>query len=183
MSSEEETRKLLQFRQDLEKRLSILEAEKEDIRIASTVIDSQIVRQGFRKPSIPAKIVKEPQSTPAEDQSSIKSKNGVTLGTIKAKDDIVEFTPTPGLTFTVSIPPFQSFMIDRVLENMKKTDEEKASTGEKPASEVLSYNVDVEGGRIIKITVNHYGGERRLREIRSSMRWVFDKMYDKLSEG
>ena len=177
MSSEEETRKLLQFRQGLEKRLSSLEAEKEDIRIALTVIDSQIVRQGFRKPSIPA------QSTPAEDQSSIKSKNGVTLGTIKAKDDIVEFTPTPGLTFTVSIPPFQSFMIDRVLENMKKTDEEKASTGEKPASEVLSYNVDVEGGRIIKITVNHYGGERRLREIRSSMRWVFDKMYDKLSEG
>ena len=182
MSSEEETRKLLQFREDLDKRLSSLQAEIEDLQTALTVIDSQIVRQGFRKPSIPTRTVKEPQTT-AEDQSSIKSKNGVTLGTIKTLNEKIEFTPIPGLTFTESTPPFQSFLIDRVLENMKKTDETQAAAGEKPASEVLSYNTEVEGGRIIKITVNNYGGDRRLREIRSSLRWVFDKMYDKLSEG
>ena len=34
-----------------------------------------------------------------------------------------------------------------------------------------------------QITVTNYGGERRLREINSSLRWSFDKMYDKLRQG
>jgi hypothetical protein len=184
MSSEEDTRRLLKYRQDLESRLRELEQEQVDLRTAITVLDSQIVRQGFRKPSIPVrKPVIEAQSAPKEDQSSIKSKNGVTLGSLSTKDDQIEFNPTPGLAFTISTPPFQSFMIDRVLENMKKTDEEKAALGEKPASQVLAYDVNVEGGRIISVKIMNYGGDRRLREIRSSLRWVFDKMYDKLSEG
>ncbi len=28
--------------------------------------------------------------------------------------------------------------------------------------------------------MRNYGGERRLREIRSSLRWAFDKMYEKI---
>jgi hypothetical protein len=31
--------------------------------------------------------------------------------------------------------------------------------------------------------VRNYGGERRLREINSSLRWTFDKMYDKIRQG
>jgi hypothetical protein len=35
----------------------------------------------------------------------------------------------------------------------------------------------------VRISIRNYGGERRLREIHSSLRWAFDKMYDKLRQG
>jgi hypothetical protein len=47
---------------------------------------------------------------------------------------------------------------------------------------VLSFEVATDGERIIGITIRNYGGERRLREIQSSLRWAFDKMYEKLTQ-
>jgi len=33
------------------------------------------------------------------------------------------------------------------------------------------------------LRVSNYGGERRMREITSSLRWTLDKMYDKIRKG
>ena len=38
-------------------------------------------------------------------------------------------------------------------------------------------------GKIKSISILNYGGERRLREVNSSLRWTLDKMYDKVSQG
>ena len=85
--------------------------------------------------------------------------------------------------FSTDIPPFQSFLIDRVLSNMKKVDEKQASTGEKILTEIISYDIEKLDSKILKIIIKNYGDDRRLREIRSSIRWVFDKMYDKINQG
>ncbi len=93
------------------------------------------------------------------------------------------FEPREGLNFMTSTPPFQSFLIDRVLANMKTNDESRAATGDITPDQVLSYQVDVDGEVIKSLLVRHYGGERRLREIQSSLRWSLDKMYDKMRRG
>jgi hypothetical protein len=95
---------------------------------------------------------------------------------------MIVFSPVESLAFTVSIPPFQSFFLERVLGNMKATDEAKDSSGETPPGETLSFEVATDGERIVDITIKNYGGERRLREIQSSLRWAFDKMYEKLNQ-
>lgn len=182
LSGEEETRKFLKIREDLERRIGRLEVEIEDLRTAITEIDRTIVRQGFRQP-VPARVERR-EDPPVDDDGrmSIKSKDGTTLGFLKAEEDEITFEPLEEHSFTTAIPPFQSFFVERVLSNMRATDEGRVATGELPPDEVLSYEIITEDERILRIFVRNYGGERRLREVQSSLRWAFDKMYEKLQD-
>jgi hypothetical protein len=183
MSSEEETRKLLGIREDLEGRISRLQVELDDLRTAMAEIDKYIARQGFRQPT-PVRVERpQPEEEDLLDSVSVRSKDGTVLGHISVEEDEVFFTPREGMSFTTSIPPFQSFLVDRVLENMRATDEGRVTEGELSPEEVLTYEVSTEGDRIAGVKVRNYGGERRLREIQSSLRWTFDKMYEKLRQG
>jgi len=183
LSSEDETRKLLKFREDLKNRTQALQEEISDLQKAVQAIDKQIVRGGFRQPTATRPRPTEKVESVEDDPSSVKSKNGTTLGSLRIEADEIVFEPVSGLVFNASIPPFQSFFIDRVLENMKTTDEERVARGESSPNDALDYEVVLEGERIVRISIRNYGGERRLREIHSSLRWAFDKMYDRLRQG
>ncbi|MBL7079707.1 hypothetical protein ISS39_05225 [Candidatus Bathyarchaeota archaeon] len=183
VSGEDETRKLLRIREDLDDRIRRLEVEIGDLKQAISEIDKSIVRQGFRHPLPPKVGVKPVVEEDGDGGKSVKSKDGTTLGHLQIEEDMIAFNPVESLAFTVSIPPFQSFFLERVLGNMKATDEGKAAGGEIPPGEVLSFEVATDGERIVSIDIRNYGGERRLREIQSSLRWAFDKMYEKLTQA
>ena len=182
MDSEDETRKLLKFREDIEGRIGRLQSEIEDLRRAVAEIDRQIVRQGFRQP-VPSQTKMEPPTEAVSEEGdhiSVKSRDGTVLGTLDVEETEMVFEPRGDLVFTTDIPPFRSFFIDRVLSNMRSADEGRVAAGEIPPEEILSFDVQTDGDRILRVVVRNYGGERRLREIRSSLRWAFDKMYEKI---
>jgi hypothetical protein len=183
LSSEDETRKLLKFREDLKNRTQALQEELSDLKKAVQEIDRQIVRSGFRQPT-PTRVypIEKNESVEDDEWSSVKSKNGTTLGSLRIEDGEIVFEPVSGIFFNTSIPPFQSFFIDRVLMNMKAMDEERVARGEASLDDILDFEVVLEGERIERISIHNYGGERRLREIHSSLRWAFDKMYDRLRQ-
>ncbi|MFH2112016.1 MAG: hypothetical protein ABIJ47_12240 [Candidatus Bathyarchaeota archaeon] len=193
MSTESDTKKLLEYRETMEAKLAELEQEIIDVRRAMAIIDKLIVAEGFRTPAAPTKkaaAAKSPEVNPPDEPTpkegettSITSKDGAVLGKLRVEGRNLVFRPQPELGFTVDVPPFKSFLMDRVLANMSATDQERAANGEMDAEEALGYEVKEEEGRILEITVTNYGGERRLREINSSLRWSFDKMYDKLRQG
>jgi hypothetical protein len=196
MSSELDIRKLLKMRADLEERTEQLQTEIEDLKLAMAEIDKAIVKQGFHQPSPafqamqPAELKAEEHKQPVTatletvaDGSSIQAKDGTILGRVQVNDDTIVFTPREGLTFTTSTPPFQSFLLDRVLANMRTSDETRAATGEITLEQVLSYEVEDDEETIKTLTVHNFGGERRLREIQSSLRWSLDKMYEKMRRG
>jgi hypothetical protein len=180
MSSEKETRMLLMFREDMEKRVSELQNEIEDLKRAISEIDRSIIRHGFRRP-LPVNS-KLNNSTRVDDDSGsiVKSRDGVVLGSIVIGEKTIVFKPVETVEFTSDIAPFKSFFIDRVLENMRATDESKAITGELHPDDVLSYEIISDGNKITNITINNYGGDTRSREIQSSLRWAFEKMYEKI---
>lgn len=105
------------------------------------------------------------------------------LGKIIIHNEKIEFIPDPSIVFSTDIPPFQSFLIDRVLSTMRTADEQRVSEGETLLNNIVSYNVETEDKKITKLEIINYGDDRRLREISNSIRWVFDKMYDKISQG
>jgi len=199
MSNEQDIRRLLKMRADLEERVERLQEEIDDTNAAMAEIDKMIVGVGFRQPSAfqpmkaaeskPAPKVEAPKPQEVKPQdasvdgSSIQAKDGTILGRVQLTDDTIQFAPREGLSFTISTPPFQSFLLDRVLANMKTTDEARAATGEITPEQVLSYNVDLDGDIIKGLLIRNFGGERRLREIQSSLRWSLDKMYDKMRRG
>ena len=118
-----------------------------------------------------------------EDDISVTGKDGTLLGNLVVEGNTLIFTPSDVFEFTTDIPPFQSFLVERVLDNMKRTDQERASNGELEPQEILEYMVETDGDKISSLKIVNYGGERRLRELNSSLRWTLDKMYDKLREG
>ena len=195
MSHEQETKKLLRFRESMEQRISEIEQEMQDLQKAVEQIDKLIVTSGFKTfttaDTIPQKPVTsetypdQPTITqePPEESMNLTSKDGTILGTVQIEDHSIIFTPSEPFEFTTDIPPFQSFLIERVLENMRRTDQERATNGEIDPGEVLEYNLEEQDGKITSLTVENYGGERRLREINSSLRWTLDKMYDKITQG
>lgn len=198
MSEEQETKRLLQFKETMEQRMAELEAEAADLRAAMAAIDKMIVVEGFRTPTAPKAApqpkprTETPQPTPQaetlqpesfEEGMSITSKDGTVLGRMNVEGKDLLFEPQPEYEFKTDIPPFQSFLVERVLANMSSTDRERAANGEIDQSEILEYEVKEEDGVLKELHVRNYGGERRLREINSSLRWTFDKMYDKIRQG
>jgi hypothetical protein len=194
MSNEQETKKLLGFKESMQKRLLELEQEINDLQTAIEEIDKLIVNTGFRTFATADALINLEQSKPkietpqleseeTQDQLSITSKDGTILGTLRMEDHTMVFTPAESFEFTTDIPPFQSFLIERVLENMRKTDQERSTDGELDPAEILEYEVQDQDGKITSLTITNYGGERRLREINSSLRWTLDKMYDKITQG
>ncbi len=204
VAQENETKKLLEFKASLEARLREIEVEMADIRKALEQINDIIVNTGFRTlapsqvpkattPPKPAPVEEpvEPQHEPEADpelvggdeEMSITGKDGTVLGALNVEGNSLVFTPSDVFQFTTDIPPFQSFLVERVLDNMRRTDQERASNGELEPQDILEYTVDTDGERITSLTITNYGGERRLRELNSSLRWTLDKMYDKLREG
>ena len=203
MVDENETKKLLGFKASLETRLREIEQEMSDIRTALEEINGLLVTTGFRTFSTPTTsspihvpkqepVTMEPEDEtptvppsppPGDDQISVTGKDGTKLGTIIVEEMELVFTPSEVFQFTTDIPPFQSFLLERVLDNMRRTDQERASDGKLDPQEILEYTVETDGDRITKLSITNYGGERRLRELNSSLRWTLDKMYEKLREG
>lgn len=192
MSSEQETKKLLQLRESMEKRIQELQLEIGDLQTAIEELDKLIITTGFRiftTPEIPtiqeqtASITTKDLEQVETDQISITSKDGTILGKMIVKDHTIQFTPSESFLFTLDTPPFQSFLVERVFENMRKTDQERASNGELDPAEILEYEIQDQEAKITLLIIRNYGGERRLREINSSLRWTFDKMYDKIIQG
>ena len=133
-------------------------------------------RQGFRQPT--QEMIEDEEEW--RSVASVKSKDGTILGSLQIEENEIRFVPREDLDFSTSIPPFQSFLIERVFENMRSSDEARTADGEIAPEQVLSYDVITEGDKIMSLNVRNHGGERRLREIRSSLRWTFDKMFEKL---
>lgn len=184
MSKAQETRRLLQFRETIERRMAEVEAEAADLRAAMEAIDNMIVSGGFRTPEVPEAAPQPvPQPEAVDEGMSVTSKDGAVLGRMRVEGKTLIFEPMQEYEFRTDIPPFQSFLVERVLANMSSTDRERAANGEIDQSEILEYQVVEEDGVLESLHVSNYGGERRLREINSSLRWTFDKMYDKIRQG
>ena len=175
MAIKEETKLLLRFRGGLQERMRRLQDEIGDLNKAIEAIDAIIVKSGFQQ----AASAGEAESKVDEDGASIKSKDGVVLGTVHVTDREIVFRPAEGLDFKVSTPPFQSFLVDRVLANMRTSDEARANRGEMPPEDALSYDVSTDGEILNGLVIRNFGGERRMREITSSLRWTLDKMHEK----
>ncbi len=188
MSDEKETKKILQYRNTVESRLKEVEQEMEDLKNALTRIDGLLVNTGFRTlgsstDPVPQQSDSSPEPINGDDELGVTGKDGTLLGSQKIDGVTLVFTPSDAFEFTTDIPPFQSFLVERVLENMRRTDQQRASNGELEPQDILEYSIETDGENLSTLTVNNYGGERRLRELSSSIRWTLDKMYDKLREG
>ncbi len=124
---------------------------------------------------------KEPAQEIGEGEQPfpIKSKTGEDLGTIFVGRSWVRIVPAPDLHLNVRTPPFQTFFIDRVLGEMRRKDEMAVDAGSKDPTSIIEHSLALDGETLKEIRIDNLDDDSRLREIRSSIRWTFERMLEK----
>ncbi|MBS7643012.1 hypothetical protein KEJ26_00250 [Candidatus Bathyarchaeota archaeon] len=191
---EDEVKRLAEIKASLEKKIRKLEAELENYKALMEIVNSTLAEKSFKKieapikppKAVPTTIPSPPQPTsPVEYKQTIplKTSTGTMLANMYVSDDTIRVVPAEGVVLNVNTPPFQAFLINRVLEPMEARDREAAKMGEITPDEILSHKVTQEGDIIRELIIRNYRDERRLREIKTSLRWTLEKMYEKTAKA
>jgi hypothetical protein len=83
--------------------------------------------------------------------------------------------------FNVKTPPFQQFLIERVLSKMQEKDQEAVAKKELPQDKALAYELILDGDTLKEIQIRNLTADR-LRELRSSTHWTLEKMHEKTAK-
>jgi hypothetical protein len=90
--------------------------------------------------------------------------------------------PDESKNFSVNTPPFNNFLVEKVFAKMQEKDGELLRTKQLTSDRVFSYSIVREGDLIREIIIRNVD-EERLRELKSSIRWTFEKMYEKMKSS
>jgi len=196
---EDKTRKLAELRITLEKRVNELQTELNQLKALLDFVNSTLLDKSFKKPEIkayaPATSISEapvqpsqPASKPVETAAPllgqipavpIKTVTGDLLAELYTDDENMHVVLAKDKQFTADTPPFTAFLVQRVLAKMQEKDRESASQGDIPPDRILSYEIVKDGDMIREINVANIGADR-VRELKSSLRWTLEKMYEKM---
>jgi len=185
----EKIRKIAKLRELLEKRVEDMEIELDGLKTLLSLIDETLVQQSFKR----AELLKPVQISPKMDTPSPspvpKQKKGVPLKTITGdllaqiytEKDLVQITLAEDKNFDINIPPFTSFFVERVLAKMLEKDKEDADKGKLDPDKIVSYEIKQDGNMLKEIRIKNLRPERS-REMKSSIRWTLEKMYERMKQ-
>jgi hypothetical protein len=199
MSQDSEKMKaLVTFKKRLEDRLENLESEITELKSTLEVVNSILLEKGFKRADLKevASTSKEPtplteeisqtkEERPAELRSSetesvipLRTAHDESLAIIYVNKDSLHVLPDESKNFSVNTPPFSNFLVERVLAKMQERDNELVRMGQLTPDKMFAYTIIREGDLIREIAIKNVDDER-LRELKSSIRWTLEKMYEK----
>jgi hypothetical protein len=194
----EKMKSLVSFKKHLEEQLEKLTEQTKEIQAVLETVNSILLEKGFKRGEIkeipeaplPEEVtlpkqehaLKKPtvQHTPElESVISLKTMTDEPLALIYFDKHVMHVLPDESKNFSVNIPPFSNFLVERVFTKMEEKDSELVKMGRLTADKMFSYNVVREGDLIREIIIKNVD-EERLKELKSSIRWTFEKMYEKM---
>jgi len=191
----EKIKSLIAFKKKLETKVQMMDTELKELQTMLETVNSILLEKGFKHAEITEKpaptetalpkeeIAGEPEA-PLQPQaehetvSPLKAAAGELLANLYVSEDSLRVVPTEDKNFDVNTPPFTHFLVERVLLKMQERDTELARAGQLDPERIFCYNIIREGDIIREITVRNFGSDR-LRELKSSIRWTLEKMYEK----
>ncbi|MEM1540310.1 MAG: hypothetical protein QXJ07_02880 [Candidatus Bathyarchaeia archaeon] len=197
MSEEaEEVKRLLAFKKRLENRVEKLESELKELKSILEAVNSVLLAKGFKRAEIAKALAPTPPvvAMPTEDEMVIqpplqmpefkevvplKTATGEMLATLYVGEGFLKVVLAEDKKFSVNVPPFNQFLVERVLAKMQQKDGELAKAGKLKPEEIFSYNIIKDGDIIREIYIKNFDAER-LKELKSSVKWTLEKMYEKM---
>jgi hypothetical protein len=196
----EKMKALVVFKEKLEKRLEILNSETAEVAAALDAVNSVLLEKGFKRGDISEvaqktsePVVVQSERNPSEEEEErvpiaeaglpesvipLRTTSEEPLALIYVEKDELHVLPDENKRFSVNTPPFNQFLVERILSRMQEKDNELVRMGQLAPEKMFAYNLVLEGDLIREIMFKNVD-EERLRELRSSLRWTFEKMYEK----
>ena len=197
----EKMKSLIAFKKRLEEQLEKLTAETKEAEAALDTVNSILLDKGFKRGDIkevpeapvPKEVIlpkQEPEAPkPAvqhmpepESVIPLKTMTDEPLALIYFDKQAMHVLPDESKNFSVNTPPFGNFLVERVFAKMQEKDSELVRLGQLTADKMFSYNIVREGDLIREIIIRNVDDER-LKELKSSIRWTLDKMYEKIKSS
>jgi hypothetical protein len=196
----EKLKALVNFKKKLEKQIEELDSEREDLTVTLDAVNSILLEKGFKRgdmkemkaaaveeqPTVRVTIkdesATEKRALEPESVISLKTMSDESLAIIYVDKNALHVMPDESKKFSVSTPPFQAFLVERVLAKMQEKDSELLKAGQLTRDEMFSYNIITEGDLIREILLRNVD-EERLKELKSSIRWTLEKMYEKTGKN
>ncbi len=173
---EEKLKKIAKLREMLEERIKNLESELEAARSLLELTNEILLEQSFKRVNF-----EEVKATEyaREEPAYLKTSDGEVLARIYSENGTIRVIPSEDKRFNVNIPPFRTFLHDRVLVKMREKDEEASRRGEILKDKIFTYNIKVEDDIIKEILLKNVSDERR-KSLLSAIHWTLEKMYEKM---
>jgi hypothetical protein len=196
----EKLKALVNFKKKLEKQLEELDAEMKDLTATLDVVNSVLLEKGFKRgdikevkaakeeepPTVHVTVKDESAAEPGalepESVIPLKTMSDEPLAIIYVDKEALHVMPDESKKFSVSTPPFQAFLVERVLAKMQDKDNELVRMRQLTADKMFAYSIVNEGDLIREIILRNVD-EDRLKELKSSIRWTFEKMYEKTGKN
>jgi hypothetical protein len=194
----EKMKSLIAFKKRLEEQLEKLAAETKEVQAALDTVNGILLEKGFKRGDIkevpempiPKEVVlpkNEPEPSKAVVQHIPETESVIPLKTLADEPlaliyldkQAMHILPDESKNFSVNTPPFENFLVEKILAKMQEKDSELVRTKQLTADKMFSYNIVREGDLIREIIIKNVD-EERLKELKSSIRWTFEKMYEKM---
>jgi hypothetical protein len=192
---------LIAFKKRLDEQLEKLCVETKEVQAALDMVNSILLEKGFRRgdikevpeETVPKEVIlpkQEPEAPkPAvqhmpepESVIPLKTMADEPLALIYFDKQAMHVLPDESKNFSVNTPPFSNFLVEKVFAKMQEKDNELVRMGQLATDKMFSYNIVREGDLIREIIIKNVDDER-LKELKSSIRWTFDKMYEKMKSS
>lgn len=191
----EKIKRLIAFKKRLENEIEKMSSDLKDSQAMLETINSVLLEKGFKRLEAtesptrtgampPRESVNEGPSSPQshvefESATPLKTMTGEFLANLYVSEDSLRVVLAEDKDFDINTPPFMHFLVERVLLKMQERDNELVRAGQLSPDKIFCYNIVREGDNIREIVINNSDSDR-LRELKSSIRWTLEKMYEKM---
>lgn len=192
---------LVAFKKRLEKRLEKLDAEAKEVQAALDTVNSILLEKGFKRGDIkevlplpmPVEVIlpkpeteAPKETTPVTHQAGepenvipLKTMTDEPLAILYLDNQSMHVMPDESKKFNANTPPFENFLVERVFAKMQDKDAELVRKGQLKPDKMFTYSIIREENLIREIIIKNVD-EERLKELKSSIRWTLEKMYEKM---
>ena len=208
----EKMKSLIAFKKRLEDQLERLCDETKEVQAALDTVNGILLEKGFKRgdinevptaatPPIPKEVILPKQETsappkvviqhttsapssahPDHEVIPLKTMSEEPLALVYFEKQVMHVLPDESKNFSVNTPPFTNFLVEKVLAKMQEKDAELVRTKQLAQDKMFAFNVVREGDLIREIVISNVD-EERLKELKSSLRWTFEKMHEKMKSA
>jgi hypothetical protein len=199
----EKLKSMIALKKRLEEQLEKLETETKEVQDTLFAVNQILLEKGFKRgdikevpvqASIPKEVIlpkhetESPKTTPINQHTEpesvipLKTMADEPLALIYFEKQSIHVLPDESKKFSINTPPFTNFLVEKVFAKMQEKDKELVRLGQLSTDKMFSYSIVREGDLIREIVIKNADDER-LKELKSSVRWTFEKMYEKIKSG
>jgi hypothetical protein len=189
------TKRLVAFKKKIETKMEELENELKEQQATLEIVNSILLEKGFKHPELGLSLPTEPQPEKGKTEmlseeiaehiepvpqnaQTLKSATGEVLAQLHVEDGLLRVVLSDDKKFNINTPPFNQFLIQRVLLKMQERDSELVRAGRLDPERILCFDIIREGDVIRELVIRNIDSER-MRELSSSIRWTLEKMNEK----